>query len=231
MVSTQKALLHLAPFTAAALAMGTAVFAVPATAQDKAGEKINMVIAYSEDDCPEQTEQGEIVVCQIVVEGERFRIPSNLRTSDSPENRSRAKEIEKLTYVGDFGAFSCSPTGAGGFTGCNQKFIESAYKEKSESETVRFSQLIEKARQERLETIDEDAAAEQDRVEAIEREYMERLERERDAPLPGEGEQRSSDPASLATPPVATQSPEPKPQAEPETPAVGPTLTPEESGG
>ena len=83
---------------------------------------------------------------------------------------------------------SCSPAGAGGFTGCNQKFIEAAYKDKSEADAVRFGLLIEQARQERLSTIDADAAAEQSRVEMIEREYMQRLEKERQGELPGEGQ-------------------------------------------
>ena len=132
MISTHKALT-----ATAALAGAAFLAATPAAAQDKAGDKVNMVIAYSEDECPEQTEEGEIVVCQILVEAERYRIPSNLRASDSPQNRSRVREVEKLKYVGDFGAFSCSPAGAGGFTGCNQKFIESAYQDKAESENIR----------------------------------------------------------------------------------------------
>lgn len=190
----------------------------PAAAQDKAGDKVNMVIAYSEDECPEAGE-GEIVVCEILVEAERYRIPSNLRTSDSPQNVSRVREVEKLKYVGDFGAFSCSPAGAGGFTGCNQKFIESAYQDKAEAETVRFGQLIEQARQERLSTIDVDAAQEQKRVESIEREYLERLERERSAPLPGELET----PASPAEP-AASSGPPSAPGAASSNPAVGPAL-------
>ena len=160
----------------------------PAAAQDKAGDKVNMVIAYSEDECPEQAADNEIVICEILVEAERYRIPSNLRTSDSPQNQSWASKVDKIKYVGDFGAMSCSPAGAGGFTGCTQKLIESAYQDRSESENVRFSQLIEEQRQERLSTIDADAAAEQERVEQIEREYLERLERERSQPLPGEDE-------------------------------------------
>ena len=101
-----------------------------------------------------------------------------------------------MRYIGEFGAFSCSPAGAGGFTGCNQQFIEAAYAEKDAAEGIRFAQLIEQARQERLSTIDGDAAAEQSRVEQIEREYLERLERERAAALPGEegGEQPLPDP-------------------------------------
>ncbi|MEM6907581.1 MAG: hypothetical protein AAF494_02790 [Pseudomonadota bacterium] len=163
----------------------TALIAFPAAAQDKAGDKVNMVIAYSEDECPEARE-NEIVVCEILVEAERYRIPSNLRSSDSPENQSWAREVDKIRYAGEFGTMSCSPAGAGGFTGCTQKFIDAAYKDRAEAENVRFGQLIEQARQERLSAIDDDAAAEQQRVEQIEREYLERLERERSQALPGE---------------------------------------------
>jgi hypothetical protein len=182
-------LLLAAPIAAIALAG-------PVAAQDEAGDRVNMVIAYSEDECPEPTQADEIVVCQIVVEAERYRIPSNLRTSDSPENRSLNERFEEIRYIGEFGTMSCDPAGAGGFTGCTQKLINAAYADRAEGENVRFSQLIEAARQERLSTIDTDAAAEQERVEAIEREYLERLERERDAPIPGE-----QDP-SLTPPPI-----------------------------
>jgi hypothetical protein len=158
--------------------------ASPAAAQS-ANEKINMVIAYSPEECP-VAQPGEVVVCEILVEAERYRIPSNLRYSDSPENVARARQVDEIKYVGDFGAMSCSPAGAGGFTGCTQKFIEAAYKDRAEEDGVRFGKLIEEARQERLSTIDAQAAAEQERVESIEREYLQRLERERDAELPGE---------------------------------------------
>ena len=214
---------------AAALATACVFASAPAHAQSKGGDRVNMVIAYSEDECPEQTEEGEIVVCQILVEAERYRIPSNLRTSDSPQNVSRVKEVEKLKYVGDFGAYSCSPAGAGGFTGCTEKFIESAYQEKSEAETIRFSQLIEAQRQQRLSTIDASAAEMQERVEQIEREYLERLEQERNAPLPGEsvegpveGVEPSSDAPSTEQTAPADRAPPP--------PVVGPTLTPDEGG-
>lgn len=169
----------LAPFAALA-------FASPAAAQDQAGDRVNMVIAYDEDECPEPTAEGEIVICEILVEADRYRIPSNLRHSDSPQNTSRTQQIESIRYIGEFGTLSCDPAGAGGFTGCTEQFIDQAYAERDESENIRFSQLIEEARQDRLSTIDGDAAAEQGRVEQIEREYLERLERERAGPLPGE---------------------------------------------
>jgi hypothetical protein len=171
--------------TAATVSLGAAMLAAsPAAAQGAGGERINMVIAYSEDECPEARDQ-EIVICEILVEEERYRIPSNLRLSDSPQNVAWSRRVDKIRYEGDFGAMSCSPAGAGGFTGCNQKFVEAWGKDRAESEQVRFGQLIDQARRERLSEIDEDAAAEQERVEMIEREYMQRLERERAGELPG----------------------------------------------
>ncbi|MEE4201167.1 hypothetical protein [Erythrobacter sp.] len=183
---------------ATGLASAAMIAASPAAAQDQAGDRVNMVIAYSEDDCPEPTVEGELVVCQIIVEAERYRIPSNLRTSDSPENISLNERFEKIRYIGEFGTMSCDPAGAGGFTGCTQQLINAAYADRAASENVRFSQLIEQARQDRLSTIDSDAAAEQERVEAIEREYLQRLERERDGPVAGE-----VDP-TLTPPPIDT---------------------------
>ena len=174
---------------AAPAALAAALFAAssPAAAQDQAGDRVNMVIAYSEDECPE-AEEGVITVCQIVVEADRYRIPSNLRTSDSPQNQSQAQKFEKIRYIGEFGIMSCDPAGAGGSLGCTQQMIDAAYAEKEQGSRVRFAQLIEQARQERLSTIDLEAAEMQQRVEAIENEYLERLERERSAPLPGEVE-------------------------------------------
>lgn len=155
-------------------------------AQDAAGDRVNMVIAYSEDECPQPINSDEIVVCQILVEAERFRIPSNLRTSESPENTSWNERVQQFKFIGAFGSMSCSPAGYGGFTGCNQQMIEAAYADRDRSSVVRFAQLIEQARTERLSTIDTDAAEEQARVEQIERAYMERLERQRAEDLPGE---------------------------------------------
>lgn len=187
-----------APVALAALAAA----AGPAAAQS-ASEKINMVIAYDAAECP-VAKQGEVVICEILVEAERYRIPSSLRQSDSPENISPARRVEEIKYVGDFGAMSCSPAGAGGFTGCTQKFIEAAYKDRAEADNVRFGLLIEQARAERLSTIDAQAAAEQERVEMIEREYTQRLERERDAELPGE----ATLPAPTPTPPKTGDKPQ-----------------------
>ncbi len=165
----------------------TASFATtaPLSAQDDAGDKVNMVIVYGEDECPVPAD-GEITVCARKAENERYRIPENLRLSDSPQNVAWTERVDRYEMVGKFGTLSCDPAGAGGFTGCTQQMINAAYADKEGASSVRFGQLIEAARAERLSTIDEDAAAEQTRVEQIEREYMERLERERQGALPGE---------------------------------------------
>jgi hypothetical protein len=184
---------------ATALAGGAMLAASPASAQDKGGDRVNMVIAYSEDECPD-AQEGEIVVCEILVEADRYRIPRNLRSSDSPQNVARDRQIERIRYAGAFGIMSCDPAGAGGELGCTQQMIDAAYADKEEGSRVRFAQLIEEARQQRLSTIDIDAAAEQERVEAIEREYLERLEKERNAPLPGEVDPTLTPPDALDEP-------------------------------
>jgi hypothetical protein len=62
------------------LALGLAL-AGPAVAQDTAPEpKMNMVIIYGDDKCPESSDDT-ITVCARKGEGERYRIPEPLRTS------------------------------------------------------------------------------------------------------------------------------------------------------
>ena len=183
-----KLLSLLAPAT---VALGAATLAAPAAAQtpvETGDDSYNMVIVYGDDACPEST-PDVIVVCARKDENERFRIPERLRFSDDPANRAWAERVEQLEYVGQSGIMSCSPVGAGGFTGCTQELIREAYADRENSSEVRFGQLVAEARAERLEGIDAEAAAEQERVEMIEREYMERLERERAGQTPDEAAQ------------------------------------------
>ncbi len=178
-----------------AFAALTAMFALPLVAQDISGpaadpaadstsatDDVCMAIVYGDDDAP-QCGANEIVVIARLPEADRFRIPETLRFSGDPENSAWANRVESLEMIGDFGTLSCSTAGAGGFTGCTQQLLQQAYGEKREGSNVRFSELISAARQDRLSRIDEDATDEQARVEMIEREYMERLERERAQPV------------------------------------------------
>lgn len=163
----------------------TALSSAPAFAQDDAGDRVNQVIIYGDDDCPEST--GDMItVCARLDEGERFRIPKNLRQSNSPENVSWTERVRSLETVGNFGSMSCSPVGAGGELGCTAAMIAAAYEDKKHTSDVRFSALIEEARGERLAEIDAESAETQARVEELERQYIAKLEAERDAPLPDE---------------------------------------------
>ena len=154
----------------------------PVVAQD-ADTSVNLVYITPDETCPESTAEV-ITVCGVLEE--QYRIPSPLRQSQSPENTAWAERVSEFQYVTAEGINSCSPVGTGGSTGCTQELIRKAYADRANSADVRFGQLIEEARSERLSTIDVDAAAEQERVEQIEREYNERLERERRSELPGE---------------------------------------------
>lgn len=184
------------PLDLAALLMAAAMsFGVPAAAQDTAGDKVRMVIVYGDDEAP-QTDGNEIVVVARMPEAERYRIPEALRYSDDPDNTSWARRVESFEFIGDFGTLSCSPSGAGGFTGCTEELIAAAYDAKANAPSVRFGELIAAARAERLSQIDAEAAAEQERVEAIERAYMDKLERERDADGPADAGAPLPQPAS-----------------------------------
>lgn len=182
---------HWTPSLIGLLTGGAAMLSTGASAQttgaqpDTVSDDVCMAIVYGDDEAP-QCANKEIVVIARLPEEDRYRIPENLRFSEDADNTAWAKRVERLEVAGAFGALSCSTAGAGGFTGCTQQLLEQAYGEKREGSDVRFSELIAAARADRLGQIDEQAAEDQKRVEAIEREYLDRLERERQAPAPGE---------------------------------------------
>jgi hypothetical protein len=102
----------------AALAQG------PVTSQQ---QDVRRVVVYGSEACP-RGEAGEIIVCARRPEGDRYRIPEELRDTpdESPESESWAARAESLEYVGDTGTQSCSTVGPGGFTGCWEKMMREA---------------------------------------------------------------------------------------------------------
>lgn len=159
----------------------------PVAAQDDT--RVNQLIVYGDDECPASTAE-ELTVCARLDESERYRIPPDLRSSDDPANQPWTNRVRSFEAVGNFGPLSCTPVGLGGELGCTAQMIEAAYQERANSNSVRMAELVAQAREERLSTIDEEAAETQARVEQIEREYMERIAREQAAaagePLPSE---------------------------------------------
>ncbi len=191
----------------AATAMAFALSGVPAAAQDQGGDKVNQVIIFGEDECP-QSDGDTITVCARLDESERYRIPPRLRQSGSPENQSWTRRAESLEAVGDFGPLSCTPVGAGGDLGCTMEMIEKAYAERAQGSDVRMAELIAAARDERLAEIDGEAAATQARVEELERAEFERRRAAHEEPLEGEGADLPElvDPEDIpATPPATPQ--------------------------
>ncbi len=187
----------LALTAASALAMGLA--ATPAAAQDDGGDKVNQVIIFGDDACPESS-GDTITVCARLDESERYRIPPNLRTSNSPQNESWTQRALALEAVGDFGPLSCTPVGAGGDLGCTMEMIEAAYAERANSSDLRFAELIEEERAERLATIDAEAAATQARVEELEDAELQRRREAQSQPIPGEEVDPSAPPATVVDP-------------------------------
>jgi hypothetical protein len=156
-------------------ALGNLLFAHSAMAQDDAAQapepKVNQLIIYGDDKCPEST-GDEITVCARLDESERYRIPQSLRSVEGPENQSWSSKVKSFETVGNFGPLSCTPVGAGGELGCTAKWIEAQYAEKEQlhASNVHMADLISQERAKRLANLDEQAAATQARVEAIEKE-------------------------------------------------------------
>jgi hypothetical protein len=147
------------------VAAAGAALAIAAPALAQAGPqdvKVNQLIVYGNDPCPQST-QDEITVCARRPENDRYRIPEQLRNVTDPANNSWANKAMELQYVGRSGIGSCSPSGPGGATGCLQQLINQARAERAGSPDVDWNALIEEARQERLSRIDAQA-------EVIERE-------------------------------------------------------------
>jgi len=154
--------------SAAALS-GAGLLAFPVQAQDKPGDRVNQLVIYGDDPCPQSSEE-EIVVCARKDEGDRYRIPETLRGGSlgDAKNQAWSERVRSYEYVGKSGTNSCSPTGAGGFTGCTQALLSQAYAEKGIDDTVNWGQLIEEDRQNRLSRIDAESDAVEERVLEIE---------------------------------------------------------------
>jgi hypothetical protein len=129
------------------------------TAADVADIQVSQIYVYGDDPCPASTNPSVINVCARLPSGDRFRIPQNLRSDpNDPENQAWTNRAIELSYVGASGIGSCSPTGPGGFIGCQQQLINQAVAERRGRPEVNWARLIEEARQERLAGINRAAA-------------------------------------------------------------------------
>jgi hypothetical protein len=140
--------------------------------------KINTVIIFGEDQCPESTDE-QINVCAILVEADRYRIPAVLRDDpNDPRKESWTNRVLAYQFVGREGTMSCSASGAGGFTGCGLKEIDAAFAEKDKDPGLAFGRMIAAERKKRLAQIDAEAEAVEQRVVQFEKERADREARE-----------------------------------------------------
>lgn len=169
---------------AALLAAAGSSAPLAAQAQDGGTEKVNALIVYGEDPCPQST-GDEITVCARKPEAERFRIPQGLRQTPSATSEAWNNKVVAYETVGRTGTQSCSPVGPGGWTGCSSKLIDAAYAEKKLGNDVQFAKIIEDERAKRNATVDAEAAATQARVEEAEKQHEARQRAEAEgAPQP-----------------------------------------------
>ncbi|MGB3845600.1 MAG: hypothetical protein WA940_07005 [Sphingopyxis sp.] len=184
----------------AALFLAGSLAALPAAAQDadtSAAEKINQVIVYGNDKC-EASSADEIVVCNRLPEGDRYRVPQIFRGGDplDPRNQAWLNRVTAMERVGRFGTDSCSPVGLGGFTGCTQALVAGAKAEAQAADKTDWQKMIAEERAKRIAGIDAASAEVEAAVVAEERALAERqkaaaeLERQAngEAPLPAQPE-------------------------------------------
>lgn len=114
-LSTALTILAMAPL---------APFAAPLQAQ----RSERVLTVFGKDPCP--TSNGEeIVVCRRMPEAERYRIPEELRRTTDRGNETWGDRASSIEYVGRTGTASCSPSGAGGASGCMREMARKACEE------------------------------------------------------------------------------------------------------
>lgn len=161
-------------FAATAFFIAAQAPAQDAPAAQTGDDKINQLIIYGDDKCPESA-GDEIVVCARMDEADRYRIPTSLRSDpNDPRNQAMSERIKAYEYVGASGTMSCSPSGAGGFTGCGLAEINKAYAEKAQDPGITFGRLIAAERAKRMAGIDAEAAEVDARVTEFEKGRAER---------------------------------------------------------
>jgi hypothetical protein len=126
---------------------------------DAGTEKVQQIIVYGDDPCPASSGDA-ITVCARLPDKDRYRIPAALRTDpNDPKVQSWLNRAQSIEYVGRSGTDSCSPVGAGGFTGCFQQMARNAKAErKAMMGDASWADLVAAEREKRLSVIDADSA-------------------------------------------------------------------------
>lgn len=110
--------------------------AAPVSAAPEADERIQALVVYGSDPCP-QSDDGSIVVCARKPESERYRIPKELRDKARAEKMLQvggpgwANNVQSLEAAGQvLLPNSCSAVGSNGFGGCSQAALRQWFAER-----------------------------------------------------------------------------------------------------
>jgi hypothetical protein len=123
---------------------------VPGAEAATPDERVNQLIVYGNDPCPQSQDPNEITVCARLPEDDRYRVPPNLRENpNDPASQSWTGRATELSYVGRTGTESCSTVGGGGFTGCFNQIVSQARAERRAAGDVNWTRMVEEARAER----------------------------------------------------------------------------------
>jgi len=118
-------------FLSMALAIVALAPIAPVIAPAQAQRSERVLTIFGKDPCP--TSNGEeIVVCRRMPEAERYRIPEELRRSTDRGNETWGDRVSSIEYVGKSGTNSCSPSGAGGASGCMREMARKACDEEKQ---------------------------------------------------------------------------------------------------
>jgi hypothetical protein len=98
--------------------------ALPLAAPAEAQRTQRVLTIFGEDKCP-TSDGDEIVICQRKPEGDRYRIPEELRRTE-PTTDTWGDRASSLEYVGRSGTQSCSASGASGASGCFKELARKA---------------------------------------------------------------------------------------------------------
>lgn len=126
-------MMKILPFGVAAVLLPLLVPVAHAAEPD---ERIQALVVYGSDPCP-TAEDGSIIVCARKPEGERYRIPKELRDK---ARKDRMLEVGGLGWANNVQSLevagqvllpnSCSAIGANGFGGCSLSALRQWYAER-----------------------------------------------------------------------------------------------------
>ncbi|OYU16277.1 MAG: hypothetical protein CFE37_00930 [Alphaproteobacteria bacterium PA4] len=100
---------------------------VPTPEADRSLPRQRLVTVFGTEQCPKPTSPDEVVVCARLPESEIYRIPAQLRRTETRQSvfsRNRALLLGDSAGGAGGSIGSCSAVGPGGMIGCNNRQVD-----------------------------------------------------------------------------------------------------------